>query len=128
MTKVSDEGVIIELFDLDDSPLFEGETATPTPLLQEFAETISSALTEFDATLAVEGFVKSVPIVTRDNPVWDLSLQRASAMRKLLESAGTSPTRFQRVTGHADREPVTENRMSTRNNRIEIILLWEEQL
>lgn len=123
VTKVSDEGVIIELFDVEGSALFEEDTATPTPLLEQFAEVIASVLNDIETPLAVEGFVKSVPIVVQDSPVWELSMQRASAMRQLLEQAGTAPDRIQRVTGHADREPVTDNRMEARNNRIEVIVL-----
>ena len=127
VTKVSDEGIIIELFDLDGSTLFEGETATPTQLLEDFADIVATVVDETDNKLAVEGFVKSVPIVVQNSPVWDLSLQRAAAVRILLEQSGLAPGRFQRVTGHADREPVTANRMESRNNRIEVILLRQTE-
>lgn len=122
---ISDEGIVIEVFDVEGSPLFEDETATPTPLLEELAEVVASVLTDSVENLAVEGFVRSVPIVVQDSPVWDLSMQRASVMRQLLEQAGTPSARFRRVTGHADREPVTANKLQARNNRIEVILLRE---
>ncbi|MEM9910718.1 MAG: flagellar motor protein MotB [Pseudomonadota bacterium] len=125
VARASDEGVVIELFDLDGSELFEEGTATPTRLLEQLAEIVALALEDADNALAVEGFVKSVPIVVRDSMVWELSVQRAAVMRQLLEQAGTQAVRFQRVTGNADREPATENRMETRNNRVEVVLLHE---
>jgi chemotaxis protein MotB len=41
----------------------------------------------------------------------------------MLESAGLDPRRMQRVTGFADRRPVTRDPLSIRNNRVEMILL-----
>ena len=43
----------------------------------------------------------------------------------LFEEIGMMGKRVRRVTGHADREPVTRNVMAVRNNRIEIIMLRE---
>ena len=63
-------------------------------------------------------------IVLANNMTWDRSAERASIMRKLLEQSGVATTRIKRVTGHADRQPVTErNPMAIRNNRLEVILL-----
>jgi chemotaxis protein MotB len=43
----------------------------------------------------------------------------------LFEDIGIVESRILRITGHADREPVTRNVMAVRNNRIEIIMLRE---
>ena len=34
VTRVTDEGLIVELFDLDDEPLFEGDTDRPAPITE----------------------------------------------------------------------------------------------
>jgi chemotaxis protein MotB len=44
-------------------------------------------------------------------------------VRRLLEVAGLDKQRFHRIAGWADREIVSANPMSVRNNRVEIILL-----
>ena len=62
-------------------------------------------------------------VVRQDAQVWDLTLNRAGAVRGLLEAAGTGPARLRRATGHADRRPIAPDRMALRNNRIEITLL-----
>ena len=74
-------------------------------------------------SIAVQGHVASVPVVSRENPVWSLSSDRADAVRHLLVNASLDEERMQRVTGYADRQPVSGNPLSVRNNRIEIILL-----
>lgn len=121
--ELTDEGLVIEFFDLADSPLFDRDTATPTPVLESLAQMLVEAMRLVRNPVAVEAHVQAQPIVVANKTVWDLSAARAQATRALLEQQGLDPARTARVTGHADREPKTENPMSPRNNRLEIILL-----
>ncbi|MGH1453245.1 MAG: flagellar motor protein MotB [Paracoccaceae bacterium] len=125
VTRVTDEGLVIELFDLDGAPLFEGDTAVATPLLEELAQMLVNVFRLIENPVAVEGHVASQPLVLMNNPVWKLSADRADQMRILLEQQGIRNDRVQRVTGHADREPESRNPMSFRNNRLEVVLLRE---
>ena len=49
--------------------------------------------------------------------------ERATRLRELMGAAGLDDRRVARVTGKADRAPVTGNPTAVRNNRIEIVLL-----
>lgn len=126
VTRVTDEGLIVELFDLPDVPLFRGETTEPTAVLIELADMVASVFGLVTNRIAVNGFVRAQPLVVANNPSWDLSGDRAGSVRRLLESAGVPSERMQRVSGFADRKPVLHNPMSVRNNRIEIILLRDD--
>jgi chemotaxis protein MotB len=123
LTRVTDEGLIVELFDLPDEPLFDGESDVPTPLMNELTGIVSSVFGLARNKIAVGGHVHSEPIVRLNNPVWDISTQRAHRVRGMLNPAFIPENRVQRVTGHADRNLVTDNPMSVRNNRIELTLL-----
>ncbi len=123
VTRITDEGLIIEIFDLEDAPLFAGETATPTEVTGKLAEIMVEVFSLVRNHVAVSGHTRAYPIVMRENPVWDLSIARAQAMRILLMSKGLSGERLQRVTGFADRRPALRNTMASRNNRLEVILL-----
>ncbi|MFD1510084.1 flagellar motor protein MotB [Lacimonas salitolerans] len=123
VTRVTDEGLVIELFDIDQATLFNGQTDEPTLLLRELAGMLARVAGLVRNPVAVEGHVAARPLVLADNPVWSLSAARADAMRRLLEGRDLRPDRILRVTGHADREPVTRDPMSPRNNRLEVILL-----
>ncbi len=123
VTKVTDEGVVIELFDLEDVPLFAENSAVPNAVTVEIAGLLAELLILVENQIAVNGHVRSYPMMMINNPVWDLSSERARVMRALIESQGLDPQRMQRVTGFADRKPVAADRMATRNNRLEIILL-----
>jgi chemotaxis protein MotB len=123
VTRITDEGLIIEIFDLQDSPLFKPDSATPEPVMREIATILSRVFKMVTNKVAVNGHVKSYPVVLRNNPVWDLSTARAQAVRDLLQGAGLDRLRLERVTGYADRKPAVRNPEAIRNNRIDVILL-----
>ncbi len=125
VTRITDEGLVIELFALNGLPLFEAGTDQPTDLMVQLVDMVSSVITVATNSIAVGGHVRAQPVVVAQNPVWDLSAQRATRTRIMLEQNGIDTARMERVTGHADREPVHRNPMVTRNNRVEIVLLRE---
>ena len=125
VTRLSDEGLVVELFDLPDNFLFEAQTDQPTPLLIELARMIHEAFSLVLNPVAVEGHVAARPVVVAKNPSWELSVGRADRMRLMLQQQGVAPARLQRVTGHADRRQAAADPMDVRNNRLEVILLMQ---
>jgi chemotaxis protein MotB len=123
ITRVSDEGLIVELFDLPDAPLFDGDSDTPTEGARQVVAMVADVFALATNEVAVNGHVRSFPAPLRENPVWSLSAARAESVRLMLQGAKLDPLRLQRVTGFADRKPVTANPTAVRNNRIEVILL-----
>ncbi len=123
VSRITDEGLVIEVFDVEGAPLFSGTTALPEPVLRDIALLLSDVLGLTANGIAVDGHVASFPITLIDNPSWTLSSARAQAMRDLLQKSGLPTARMQRVSGHADRRPATANPMALRNNRLEVILL-----
>ena len=123
VTRVTDEGLIIDLFDTDDTSLFEPDSDRPTEVMQELVAMVARVSGLVVNGVAVTGHVRAYPVVLAQNPVWDLSAARASRVRLMLEAGGLDPGRMRRVTGHADRKLAVDNPMAARNNRIEVILL-----
>lgn len=123
MTRVTDEGLVIELFDLPDAPVFAPETAEPMPVMDLLAAVLADVLTIVVNPLAIEGHTRRYPVVQRVDPGWPLSQARPRAFQASLESRGLDPQRVARITGHADRRPVHANPMAVRNNRLEVIVL-----
>ncbi len=123
VTRITDEGLIVEFFDLQDEPLFAPDTAEPQPILGEIAGMLTRVFSLVENQVAVNGYVRAYPEVLRIDPTWDLSAARAQAVRESLEADGFDRKRIQRVTGYADRKPAVPTQMSIRNNRIEVILL-----
>jgi len=117
-TRLTDDGLIIEVFDIEGSPLFIGGTAVPTPTVEALLGMIGRVLSHTVNPIAVAGHVG--PGAT---DVWRLSVDRAQVARQLIVEAGVGDGRIARVTGNADRNPATDDPTDWRNRRIEITVL-----
>jgi len=126
VTRVSDEGLVIELYDLPGAPLFLGDTANPAPVAEALSGVLADVLARATNKVAVAGHVRAYPMPLAVSPVWDLSTERAQAVHRLIATAGLDGGRFERVTGYADRKPATADPTALRNNRIEVVLLRKD--
>jgi chemotaxis protein MotB len=127
VTRITDEGLVIEMFDLDQAPLFEPDSTVPTKTLRDLVTVVAEVLGSTRNQIAVTGHVRSYPLMMKDNPVWPLSAGRAQAARGLLRDQGIPDGRIARVTGFADRKPLTADPSVIRNNRLEVILLRSDR-
>ncbi len=123
VTRLTDEGLIIEIFDLDDARLFVDDTAVPTEVASEIAATLARVFALVRNPVAISGHTAARSVVVQQSQVWTLSTDRAEKIRQLLEGGGFPAERVARITGFADRKPVVADPSAIRNNRIEIILL-----
>lgn len=123
VTRLTDEGLVVEFYDLPDSFLFEPGTDTPMPVAYDLAEILAEYIPDLPNPMAIRAHVRSQPIVVRENSVWELSTSRAAKIRKILEEQGYDPLKIVQTAGEADRDPAIEDLTNVRNNRIEIIIL-----
>jgi chemotaxis protein MotB len=121
-TRVTDEGLIIEVFDIENSPLFAGATSEANPIFDELVQMIGRVLARTANPVAVSGHLAAGDAGDSSDP-WTLSTDRAHLTRALLATAGVADARVDRVTGNADRSPVTDDPHDSRNRRVEITLL-----
>jgi chemotaxis protein MotB len=122
-TRITDEGLVIEIFESEDFVLFEDRSAEPTQLMRDIAAIFAQSAKTVVNPIAVGAHVRAKPIVLAKSPAWELSTERANRTRMLLERSGITRKRVQRVTGHADMTPISRNPMALRNSRIEMIFL-----
>jgi chemotaxis protein MotB len=123
ITRLTDEGLIIELYDLPSVALFEGDTIIPNPVVAELANIMARLFQSVSNPVVIEAHISAKSIVHANYPIWQLSTGRAEQMRLMLESGGLNQRRITRITGGGDRDPVVRDATAPRNNRIEIILL-----
>jgi chemotaxis protein MotB len=123
LTRVTDEGLVIEMFDLPGAPLFREDSDEPMQVLRVLAGIVQQVITMVSNPLAIEGHSRSYTLVMAADPVWSLSQARAERMRQLMLDTGAQETRIARTAAHADRRLVHDNPMAVRNNRLELILL-----
>ncbi len=125
LTKVTDEGLVIEIFDLEDDPLFEPNTARPNPILREIIAILGDVFSIVENEVSVGAHSAAFPLVQRENPSWGLTTDRAQVVRQMLQDTQLPDTRIARVMGFGQQEPIETDPMAVRNNRLEIILLRE---
>jgi chemotaxis protein MotB len=126
-TRLTDEGLVVEIFDLEGAPLFDPVTNEPTPTMGEIASILNEAFALVTNSVAVASQAAAVTPLMLDNPSWELTTQRAQTTRALLEDRGLAHDRTARVTGHGQQSPRYEDPMAVRNNRLEVTLLRKEQ-
>ncbi len=127
ITRQTDEGLVLEIFDLPGIPLFADDGDQPTPILIRIMSVLNQVFSMVVNPLAIEGHTRSYTVVQAVDPRWTLSTARANRVRVMLSETGFDPVRLSRVTGHADRRPVDPNPMAVRNNRLELILLRQNR-
>ncbi len=124
-TRVTDEGLIIEVFDLPSSPLFISRTSEPSNKMLLLLDMIADVVGIVSNNVAVLGHTDEVKLDGSDTFI--LSTERAHFSRQRLVGAGVSVGRIARVAGYADRSPSQPTAGVIRNRRIEIILLRSER-
>lgn len=127
VTRLTDEGLVIEVFAREGAPLFLNDGIEPAPMLREMAQTFAQVFNMVTNPVAIEGHTRAMPVVVVDHPVWEITSGRAVSVRDLLTSNGLDTQRIARLTGHGDRDLAAMAPLSVRNDRIEIILLRTER-
>lgn len=126
VTRLSDAGLVIDIFEREGAALYEPGSTQPTPLLLQTLAVVADVLKVVTNDVSVSAHVPARPVVVAENPVWELTTGRAQVVRQSLELAGLAPRRVHRVTGSADREPVVRDPMSLRNSRVEVTVLRDD--
>ena len=119
------DGVRIDLVDDADFSMFSLGTTILTPEARKIIEVIGAIVQERTQPLILRGHTDSLPYregVQANN--WSLSAGRAEATRQQLIRSGIDETRFARIEGVAETEPlISANPADPRNRRISLLLL-----
>jgi chemotaxis protein MotB len=121
---VTSDGLTVNLFDRSKRPLFERGTAQLTAWGQFVFEGLSWIIERKKMVVFIEGHVVEGGGNAQPNyGMWELSSDRANAVRKSLISYALEPMWIKRLTGYGDSQPLeSENRGSERNQRITLKL------
>ena len=119
------EGIRIDLVDDADFSMFQLGTTVLTADAAQLVHAISDLLQGEVGGVSIRGHTDAVPWnggAGANN--WSLSAGRAEATRQALLADGIGETRFRKIEGVADREPlVRDNPSDPRNRRISILLM-----
>jgi chemotaxis protein MotB len=124
MVSRTPDGLVVEIVDLGESPMFQSGSAAVTPSLGRVLKEFSAVIARSSLSIRITGHTDATPF--RGDPGygnWELSADRANAARRALVEAGVPADRFLSVSGLADVAPlVPEDPKNARNRRITIEL------
>ena len=125
-TRMTPDGLVIELVETDGSPLFEVGSARPSQTMVTLLEIVAGAVGEVENEVAIVGHTDSRPYgIGGDYTNWELSTDRANTARRLMAASGLEASQVAEVAGKADTEPLTPDPLAPQNRRISITLLRE---
>lgn len=126
ISRLSEEGLVFEIFETPEVKLFVPGTNDPTEDLSAAVRMIVDSARIVTNNVSISTFLASVPLVVANHPVWDISTERSNVVRVMMQRDGMPAKRIQKVIGFADQKPAVDNPMSIRNNRVEITFLRKD--
>ena len=120
------EGLRIELIDKADYSMFTSGTAAMDPRAARLLGVVAEVIAPIPNRLAIRGHTDSTPFPANSSGTnnWTLSSARAEATRQALAGSGIPESRFSRLEGVADTDPlIPEAPSDPRNRRLSVTLL-----
>jgi chemotaxis protein MotB len=122
------EGLNIEIVDQDGGAMFPEGATEPYDRTRRLIEKIAGPLRAIPYRIVITGHTSRsrTPAPPGYGP-WDLSVDRANAVRRILQGSGVPETQFYMASGKADTEPLyPDDPYIAANRRISITLMREE--
>lgn len=123
--RMTPEGLVIEIVDLQGEQLFASGAAVSRPVLQDLMEILVPVLQQARNDIAIAGHTDAAPFARSDYSNWELSADRANTARRMMIQTGLEEDRIARVSGRAATDPIDPDPFASKNRRIAIILLRE---
>lgn len=98
----TNEGVRLEIMEMENSPMFELSGATLLPAGKKVLSGITTVLNDLPNNIAIEGHTDNMQYPTEDYTNWELAADRANAVRRELIRSGLNSKKIKKVTSFAD--------------------------
>lgn len=110
--------IVIDVIDLNKAPMFVSGSAELTEANLAIAKEIAGIIGSTGGTIIITGHTDSLPYRRQDGyGNWELSADRANAVRRAMVSMGVEPGRIVRVSGVADTSPLDGEAVDAPENR-----------
>jgi chemotaxis protein MotB len=124
----SKDGLNVEIVDQDGRSMFPEGQKEPYERTRRLIEKLTSPLKASPYRLSIIGHTAASKVPPRlGYGPWDLSADRANAVRRILEEQGVPTTQFMQVGGKSDTQPLfPDDPYIAANRRVTITLMREE--
>jgi chemotaxis protein MotB len=128
MFEETKEGLNLEIVDQDGRSMFAEGSKTPYERTRRLLQKLAAPLKATPFRVSIVGHTASGDLPTRsDYDAFDLSADRANAVRQILEREGLPPSHVYAVSGKADTVPLFPDDPSlAANRRVTITLMRED--
>ncbi len=128
MVEETREGLNIDIVDQEGRSMFPEGSKEPYERTRRIIEKLAEPLKAIPYRIAVTGHTSASRSAPRpDYGPWNLSADRANAVRQILEEEGVPARNFYAVAGKADTDPLfPEDPFIAANRRVTITLMREE--
>ena len=127
MFEETKEGLNLEIVDQDGRSMFAEGSKVPYERTRRLIQKLAAPLKATPLRVAIAGHTSAGYIPTRsDYDAFDLSADRANAVRQILEREGLPPSHIFAVSGKADTQPLFPDDPSLSANRRVTITLMRE--
>ena len=127
MFEETKEGLNLEIVDQDGRSMFAEGSKVPFERTRRLIQKLAAPLKATPLRVAIAGHTSAGYIATRsDYGAFDLSADRANAVRQILEREGLPPAHIFAVSGKADTQPLFPDDPSLSANRRVTITLMRE--
>ena len=127
MMEETEDGLNIEIVDQDGRSMFPEGSKNPYERTRRLVQTLAKQFKAMPYRLSISGH--SAAIRTPPRPgygPWDLSADRANAIRQILEKAGVPSSHLYMVAGRADTQPLfPDDPYMAANRRVTVTLMRE---
>ncbi len=116
---ITAEGLRIELTESETGTFFELGSAVPSSSGKELLVALAQEVGKLPNQVSIEGHTDSTPYSggLSGYSNWELSVDRANAARKIMQSSGLKIEQVSQVRGFADQRPRTKERPDDPSNR-----------
>ncbi len=127
VVEVVPEGLRVQILDAERQPMFASGSALPNERARALLQKVAQVAAGLPNGVAISGHTDATPFRgAGERSNWELSAERANAVRRLLLDAGITEGRIQGVAGHAERMPLLPDQpTAAANRRVAITLLRE---
>ncbi len=128
MFEETKQGLNLEIVDQDGRSMFADGSKEPYDRTRRLIEKLAGPLKATPLRLSIAGHTSAGFVPTRsDYGAFDLSADRANAVRQILEREGVPPGHFFAVSGKADTQPLfPDDPTLAANRRVTITLMRED--
>jgi len=127
MIEETKQGLNIELVDQNGSSMFPEGSKEPFERTRRLVQRLAGSLKAMPYRLSISGHTAASKLPPKPNyGPWDLSADRANAIRKILEEEGVPSANVYMVAGRADTQPLfPDDPFVAANRRVTITMMRE---